>query len=249
MQKKFFRTLGIISFLLSFIFIANSFSGLTGFAIVEKVNSRASSFLGILFFIFGLIAILSTRLERKSKLELKVVDRSGGKDSNHDRAYLLVDSVGELGGGTITLGDFRKQVNALREEGDELVEIVRDAYGDSLKQLARAGDGSSQVAREFLSVLGEKVDEERSYVLPREEKREIIDAFRSYNGNITSNQRGILQAYGVEFITEKNHYKFKFPSGESIILSKSPSDRMAGQVIAHDLIKLIEKTKSSKKSS
>lgn len=236
------------------IFLLKSFQ-INGMAILGDANTIYSSVAGIwLIAIGGLLLILAER-ERRQKLELALYDSSGGRDKDHDRAYVMDDPKMELGGGPVRLGEFKKIVAQYKSEkdGEELVEILREAYGRELREKTERGDEEeARIARSFLEVLGEKVEPKREeYKLRADERREFINTFKSYDGRVTSPQRKLLEKYELIVIHDKgarHHYKVEDPhTGLTHPLSMSPSDHHAAQNLAHQLVEMIEKSRNMKK--
>lgn len=67
MKKKVFLAVGAVLFLSGVILIINSFSNITGLVIVEEINLQASSIIGILILILGIVFVFFGR-ERKIRL-------------------------------------------------------------------------------------------------------------------------------------------------------------------------------------
>jgi len=71
MGKRMFRILGIISLVIGALFLLNSFSGITGFVIVEEVGRNVSGVLGLIFVLVGMVLMLADR-EGESELEISI---------------------------------------------------------------------------------------------------------------------------------------------------------------------------------
>lgn len=63
---KYLRYVSILSFTLSFVFLINSFQGITGYSVLERVDIGQSSYFVFLFFIAGLILFYVSGNERES---------------------------------------------------------------------------------------------------------------------------------------------------------------------------------------
>ena len=85
MSRKILRTLGVISFIFGAVLLLNSFSGITGFVIIEDLERNMGSVWGVAFIIVGILLIFVERFERaglekrveKTKEELRRIIKSG----------------------------------------------------------------------------------------------------------------------------------------------------------------------------
>jgi len=76
-RKRLYRKLGLISFVLGIFFSLNAISGITGLVISESVGAVASSILGIVLLVLGILLFIMTGVsiplrgnERKKELYL-----------------------------------------------------------------------------------------------------------------------------------------------------------------------------------
>ena len=63
------RILGVVLIIIGFLFILNSLSSITGFAVAESIGKGASSLVGIALVIGGVLMFISKKEKRVNKLE------------------------------------------------------------------------------------------------------------------------------------------------------------------------------------
>ncbi|MFW6233047.1 MAG: hypothetical protein ACOC3Z_00110 [Nanoarchaeota archaeon] len=233
-KHKFIEFLGIFFIFFGVVIILRSFSGITGFVISEKLGISSLSFIGLLIIIIGFFIF------EYAKVSLENLIYKGDRDWNiRDNEMLLSDK------GYISVTMFEREIQKLKGD-EELLKLVRDTYAKPLLSLAeRDLSEKSELAKKCLKVLGieyEDKDKEQE-VLDKKQKREIKEAFKSYNGNLSSQQRKILKQYDLELKDSNTHYKIVSNSNKrKIPVSKTPSDSRAGLEIASDIISLIEES-------
>ena len=71
MRRGIYLFLGFIFIFLGAIFVLNSFSSITGLAVVEDVPKKASGFVGILFFSSGIMLIYFAKKEKKAQAAME----------------------------------------------------------------------------------------------------------------------------------------------------------------------------------
>ena len=202
MRKSVFQGFGL-AFVIWGIFLAvNSYYGITGFFILEDAKLINGNIFNLAFIVVGILLMTLGREEKRKGLEtrVRVYDESGGKNKDPDTFYRMTDPKLSLGqAGVVTLGEFKRQIAEFRRDagGDELVNIVKEEYGPGLRDIAESDDEPrAQIAKEFLSVLGEEI-EERDYHLTREEKREIRSVLKEISHGLDNRQKRVLAKYGL----------------------------------------------------
>ncbi len=257
MIRKIFRVLGIFYILLGSIILLNAFHSIIGFTIIENIDTKISSFLGIIFIALGLLTTKATR-EKESVLEKKVsISVYNARRGNENDSLMMTDP--ELyfeNSGAISLGRFTREITALKEGqgGKELVQMVKDEYEPALKKIAESEDAEkASIAERFLKVLDsnyhlqrKRDNREENYELSREEREEIKNAFRSYDGRISTEQKEVMKKYNLMFDNSgsRGEAKIRYPGiGYTVTVSRTPSDRRAGLNMVRDILDLIEKGK------
>lgn len=78
MNKRDLRIVGIFSIFLGIVFLLDSFSGITGFVVFEGIKKSASSILGTIFIVGGLILVIVVEggLERKTRKIVQEIDQT-----------------------------------------------------------------------------------------------------------------------------------------------------------------------------
>ncbi len=234
--------------------IINSLSSITGLVIYENISPKLGSLLGIIFLALGILVLIAVR-EKESILETRLAVYNSRKGRTKDENYMMTDP--ELyfeNSGAISLGRFKREINALREgqSGEELVKLVKDEYEPFLEKIAESEDRErSMIAIEFLKVIDPKYQtiitehhpREEDYSLTREQREEIKNAFRSYDGRVTTEQKAILRKYNLIFDnTGGGEAKIRYPGiGYTVTVSKTPSDLRAGLNLVVNIKELIEK--------
>jgi len=69
MQKRGFKISGIVLVIVGIVLIINSFSGITGFAILENVTNSTSSILGIILVVVGILVSKRGRSSVESTID------------------------------------------------------------------------------------------------------------------------------------------------------------------------------------
>ncbi len=251
------RNFSLFLIVLGAIILLLSAPSITGFAVFESGSLKAFNFLALAFILIGILLMShAINLEKR----VAVYDDGGNKTSKkrEDDHFVMTDPHLTFGkNGTVYLGDFRKEIihyRSLGKDGEEMIEVIRGEYGSSLHQLAASGDADKErVARAFLDILEPREEqEEKSYILNSEERREIQEAFRTWEGVIKKPQQEIMNKYSLTYSTGGKHGKFKQNTyGRSVTCSITPSDSgRVGLNVAADIIKMInsnihDKTKKS----
>ncbi len=264
-KHKLLHILGIFYLIIGFIILLSSFQTITGFAIIQDVQPKITSILGIILISLGLLISTAVK-EKEGELEKKVKLSvySGKTGQTNEENYRMTDpSLYFEQSGAVSLGRFKRDIQHLREsqDGKELIKIVREEYEPKLKELAESTDKEkANIAVEFLKVLDsnyqppkressheEKSSPEKDYSLAHEEREEIKVAFRQYNGRINKQQREILRKYDLKYdpTGKGDDAKIRHHGTDSFItISRHPpSDYRAGIYAAHDIIGLIERLK------
>jgi len=68
MRRKGFFVLGVLLIAVGFVFLLNSFYGMTGFVVFEDVSGRVGWIVGILFFVAGVVFLVGSRGKAEVKL-------------------------------------------------------------------------------------------------------------------------------------------------------------------------------------
>jgi hypothetical protein len=244
---------GILLILGVFVFLDSSGGGVTSLTVFEfGEGSRGESILGALIFLVGVVLLFMSRRKREEEglEEVIVYDSSGGKSEDHDRFYILEDSASEVGGGRVSLGQFKRVVREYEEEegGEELVKVVRRVYSFALRKVVDSGEaGKAEVAEAFLGALGEEVGRDESYRLGREEREEVKATFRGYEGGKPNKtQKDVMGKYGFRYVKGSGKHLDKFEhseTGASHIFFSSPSDWRSRKNLSSHLIKKIEEAR------
>ncbi len=251
LRKERIEIIGILFVFVGIIALANSFVGITGYAVFSGVNYKGGILISLLFFVIGAV-LLGMNGQSGEVLEARV--RVNKKDKNSDRAYVFDDIKMDFGGGPITYDEFRRTIGNYRKEsgGEELVEVVRQEYGSTFRKAAQSADqDEARAGKAFLEVLGEKVEErkEEKYELDSKEAKRIRDSFRSFDGRINPQQREVLSDNGLVYI--QNHGKGEHPkifyNASFLTIPYTHNiDPRAGLNLAHQIIHLIEKGRNKK---
>lgn len=240
-MKKGLKKLGIFIILVGFFFILNSsFVIITG-NIVSKRVDVLDSFIGIMFLISGLTLFLVSELESK----VAVYDPSKGKrPSEKEKFYHMTDpSLYFSKVGDVSLSEFKKGIKEI-ERDPELIQIVKETYGQQLLDIEKTGEPlKKQIAEEFLKVLyHEKIPEEE--LIKKEEISEIRQAFDpGWYGQPTTKQSRILKEYGFSYQHGGKHgqiYSMKHPKIKTIT-SSTPSDVNTGKNVAKQIVDLLKR--------
>lgn len=253
-KKRGLRILGILILAFGISILLNSFQGITGFVIYEDIDIEIGSILGAIIVFAGILILQSSRVESELESNVKVYNlKRGAKESS----YILLDPELYFGKeGRVSLGKFRQEIEQLRKEGgEELVKMVDNRYGTGLHKLAKSGDDDeARVADSFLEVLEPgygRIEEDENnggYRLGKDEREEIKHTFRSYDGKLTSEQRGILRKYDINIEMGGKHIKLTYvPTGDTKPLPVSPSSKRTGINDSLEIIRLIEKGRSKEK--
>lgn len=199
---------------------------MTGAAIGTNTFKGAKIILGLIF-IAGGISLIVSKLE-----EITIYFKKSGKG---EEAH-LIDPTLTLGNYDMTLDEFRRGIKEIADNAD-LMKIARETY---VPQLEEFGVYKKELADKFLEVLG-RARKNEPYQLPKEERREIINAFTQLKGNINPQQKEIFNRYGITMERGTKHNKIRL-GGDFLTLSAGTHENpRTGQNFAHDLIKLIEK--------
>ncbi len=230
-----------------FLLLGISF-GITGFFILEEPKIINSYVFNIFFIVIGILLMTLGREGKRKGLEaeIEVYDESRGKGTNYDNSYRMTDPKLSLGqAGVVGLGEFKRQIAEFQREegGDELVKIVKDEYGPRLREIALSADESrAHIAKEFLVVLGEKIDE-RDYHLTKEEKREIRMRFREFHTSPDRRQTEVIKKYGLEWDGSHGHGAHPklvyVETGNKLVISSTPSDYRSTLNFSGHLIRFI----------
>lgn len=254
------KVVGAVLIIVGIVFLLSGGAGITGDAIsVGDLSGEAinwtTGIIGLVLIIGGVLLGMSgrenseTETKDKSKLEIKLMDISKGKDQNHDRAYVLIDNQGAFGGaGTpVNLGQVRKEVSRLSRDDPEYVGFVKEVYLPEFQRQAREGnDEEKRVANGFLGVFDKVIEEDEGPQYPKldkSERREIKDAFRSWDGTINPHQKEVLNKYGLVYEPpsgKRAHPRIYTEDGRNMSAAGTPSDHRAGMNMVRDMIGLIE---------
>lgn len=254
--RKLFIAAGICYLVVGAFFILAAGNIITASVIRTTFSKTTASFTGLVCIIAAVMlfaaGVKTERTERKSELELKLIDDNPGKNKNPERDYKLLESTNEFGqrGKPLSLGEFKKYLHELNDP--ELTNYLRQTYGPVFREKAlRGSETEKPIARAFYEVLtGQNLVDEQSQesnALSREEKEQIKAAFRSYNGIVTKDMRAVFDKYGFRYENGGSHYIINNSEGKRVAtLSASPSDGRTGQNFAHDIIHAIESHKKKK---
>ena len=249
------RSLGFIFLFVGIAIIITSAPSITGFVISE--NTSFSNFIrifGIAFFVGGLILIVSEKKDLESQVE--VYDDGLGKNlKDRERShYFLIDSTGAVSSeGRVNLDEFSRQIEKYKKEKDgvEYIGLIREVYGSKLQEIVSQGGDKGKIAQAFLDVLDGPRKESSDLSISQEEKREISNAFRGWDGTPNRAQKEILIKYGMTYEHGTNHGKIRLGSRFATV-SSTPSAE-AGGPITTDLANLIrdyrEDERKKKKAS
>ena len=207
------------------LFLISFPSSITGAVIDTEIIKSVKIILGLGFVVGGIVLVVS-RLE-----EITVYSKYMGNEKYEPH---LLDSTLTFGKYDLTLDEFREGVNKIKDDR-ELMQVLRETYVSQLESITGSKRG---IALQFLGIL-EKV-REPEYKLTSDEKRDIINAFKQWNGRLTLQQREVLNRFGISSEHGTKHYLFRIGSGTATT-SSTPSDVRTGQNFAHQLMKLIGK--------
>jgi len=237
MKFKIQKIIGGVLILIGFVFILNSYFGITGFIVAESTNERVGSILGLVFMIGGLILVMS---ELEKKIEIYQDMSKKGDDS-----YYLNDPNGLFDNNGIV--EYRKFVKRCKEieNNPELWQITRRTYVGPLIKIADKEEKYSDIAKKCLKVLNLEYLEgsESGSILTKEESSRIRSAFRGWNGKLNSKQKRTLKDCGLKFKKGKPHSKIISEYGSTFV-TNSPSDQAhGGKNMANNIEKIYAETK------
>ena len=248
MNRRLLAIPGISFLIIGIVLFLNSFQTLTGLVIFENLTVKSSSFIGAIFILAGALILTSARAET-SELEELIGVFNSKKNKNREESFILTDPELFFGkDGQLNLRKFKEEVAHLRKDsaGGELVQIIYNAYSPRLKEIAESkNEERAEIAEEFLRVLDPRyhrpIHHEEDYSLTREEREEVKNAFRSWDGKLTKQQRRILRGYNLVYSPMDPHSKISYEgTGYNISVSNSPS-HSAGDYITSNIADLIEK--------
>lgn len=240
-----FLIFGILTFLLSF-------KSITGAVVSESsfFSNGILSVIGLLFFIGGLILLLNqATLERR----VSVYEGDFDKEKKKKKHFMTDPRLSFGTKGVVSLEEFKHEIENYKsqgENGEVLIEIIRDEYEPDLREIASSKDSEkASIARAFLRVLNpleKSLDDsqEEYHGLSREERREIHLAFRGWDGDLHKIDKQVRQKYGIEGEHGGKHITL-YQSGyedNTVSASSSPSVPM-GDRLATLLIRMIEKNR------
>ena len=79
MKKRVLKIFGILSFFIGIIFILNTFSGITGFSILEGLSSGISSIIGLVFIAVGIVLMSASAWWDKYRVSLVIHEYEHGE--------------------------------------------------------------------------------------------------------------------------------------------------------------------------
>ena len=249
-KRRLLIIIGIAYFVLGACVMLSSFQGITGFLTYTGISGQIRGILGIVFLLIGIFVLITSRKEvEEGELERSIDVYKLGNNQN-DASYVLLDPEMFFGKeGRVNLGRFRREIEHLRREGgEELVKIVYNRYGKALQRIAESNnERKSEVAEAFLRVLDHHYhrprhrEEQENLHLSKDEREEIKNAFRQYDGRLTQQQRDVMGKYNLEYEVGGKENKIRYKdSGYSIPISKTPSDFRTGLNTVKYIIELIE---------
>src|SRR3989344_4721798 len=251
-KKRILHVISIFFIILGFIILLNSFQTITGFSVYESADFKLSISLSVIFLALGLL-IAAVAREKESHLEksieMSVYNAKSGR--TEDENYMMTDP--ELyfeQSGAISLGRFKRELNLLNqgETGKDLVNMIRSEYEPPLKEMAESEDSEkSRIATAFLKVLDpvynqQEREKPKDYSLKKEEREEVKDAFRSFDGTLDRNQRSILRKYNLIYEEGTKHRHIIYAgTGYKTPIQRHPGvDSRTGLNKAIQIIELIE---------
>ena len=117
MKSYTLKILGIISFLIGCVFVLNSFSEITGFAITESFGKGMSSILGLVFILGGIVLFLLERESKYNEIAGMVYELLGRRGSYGHHTENLGHIERQVSGGGISPKEVRKVINKEAEKG------------------------------------------------------------------------------------------------------------------------------------
>lgn len=249
-MRKVIRGFGLALVIWGLVLIFIGQVSITGFVIVGDLNFEWRFVLGLVLVVGGFLIFMSSR-EKVSVLEgvVDVYDATNGKNPSAERDYHLLDPYLSFGRADITLRDFKQGIVAIRED-EELFSIVKGEYGPPLIKLREAGGEKGRIATQFLNVLGYTEEDSinsRDLVSP-EERKEIKDTFKEWDGSLSRRQREMLDKYNIGYEKSRAGSHWHLTYGEKMVTaSSSSSDWKAGRNVASDLLRMIEHRRKNKR--
>ena len=250
MKRRFLKLPGILFLIIGIFLLLNSLQNITGFVTFESPNIKSSSLLGIILVAIGILMLSHSRT---SQLEQLVGVFNSRKNNNPEDSFMMTDPELFFGKeGQLNLKKFKEEIAQIKKgsDGEELIKIIDEAYRHRLKAVAESdNEERAGMAEAFLQVLEpnyhrpiHKHEQElEDYSLTREEREEIKNAFRQWDGKLTKQQRRILRGYNLVYSPMDPHSKISYEgTGYNISISNSPS-HSAGDYITSNIADLIEK--------
>ncbi len=254
-RKRTLNIIGIFYIILGFVILLTSFKTITGFAIIENLQTKISSILGLIVVSIGLsVSIVSRNKESELEKRAKISVFNAGKGKESEENYMMTDP--ELyfeGSGAVSLGRFKREINQLKkgDVGEELVKIIRGEYEPPLRALAESNDREkASIAGAFLRVLDPSYNlslkeekSEQDYRLTSDEREDIKAAFRGFDGLLDQHQRNTLKRYNLVYAEGKKHKHIIYTGTgykTSIQRHLGKVDPRTGLNTAMNIIELIE---------
>lgn len=221
---------------------------ITGFAVYngDSAGSSIFGFIGLILFVGEVFMMTAAKSELEKSVE--VYDNSKGKSKETGRFYTMIDKYGKR----LSLGEFKEMIDGFRKEkdGEGLIEMAKQEYAELLTIAEDKDDEKSRVAKSFLEVLGINTEKEEDYRLKKEERRELIEAFRSWSGEPNARQREVMKKYNLHYQSKSGkHPKIVYiGTGYSHAVPWSSGDSIRGaKNMAHDFMALIERARKDLK--
>ncbi len=244
------RFVGLMLAILGIFLVLVTVPRFTGFVVLGDSSLRVSvQVIGLILFIGGIFLMISQKEDLESQVDVyddRVRKGLKGKERTH---YFLVDSERSVSNeGRVSLGEFERQIASYRKdkEGSEYVEVIRSTYALGLHKIVARGGEKAEIARAFLNVLeGSEEKQEEDTSISFDEKREIKNAFRGWNGTPNREQLEVCRKYGINYEHGSNSGKFRL-GHYSRPVSLTPSHE-ASSGITRDLANMIRESREEDK--
>ena len=239
------RVIGFILILLG-VFIFISAPRFTGLAVLDDPYAKFGfQLIGLVFLIGGILLLTAGKKDLESQVEVYDDGRGKNLPNREQQHYFMNDSERAISNsGRVSLEDFEKQIDHYHkeEQGEELIEIIRDAYSPGLHNIVEQGGEKAKIARAFLDVLEEREEQDEDGTsISYAEKRKIKSAFRGWDGNPTREQLEVCGKYGITYAHGSKSGKFML-GPYSVTVSLTPSHE-ASSGITRDISNMIRKSR------
>lgn len=112
MKKRVMKYLGLFFLVIGFIFILNSFFGITGYAIIEDASKGTSSILGYVFIVIGTVLFLARRRVDYNIVASKVYERLAIRGAYGHHTETIDNLTKWVSGGRITPIDVKGAIES-----------------------------------------------------------------------------------------------------------------------------------------